>query len=258
MWQCGLCSHIYDESKESIPWGQLPDEWVCPICGSPKSSFVPLQAQSDTPPADPSPCPADDPCARYQCDLCSHIYDEAREDVRWDDLPDDWVCPVCGSGKASFIPITSPALTPAAGTAPSPADTRDDYLAGRVFPDAVCYTIFFIDIHDDHGGGVSDFLDEGVVPTIPLGALIPRHSSRLLIAGRCISSVPLVRSRTSPSASSNDCSKRPCKVAMSLTKDSTSSAPASVAVVSASAAMGNRQMAVSNFRIIKAILLILR
>ena len=79
MWQCGLCSHIYDESKESIPWGQLPDEWVCPICGSPKSSFVPLQAQSDTPPADPSPCPADDPCARYQCDLCSHIYDEARE-----------------------------------------------------------------------------------------------------------------------------------------------------------------------------------
>ena len=103
MWQCGLCSHVYDESKESIPWDQLPDDWQCPICGSPKSSFVPLKAAADG--AVTPPCPADAPCARYQCNLCSHVYDEAREDVRWDDLPDDWVCPVCGSGKDSFTLI---------------------------------------------------------------------------------------------------------------------------------------------------------
>ena len=40
--------------------------------------------------------------ATYRCDVCDFVYDEAREGVRWDDLPDDWVCPVCGAEKALF------------------------------------------------------------------------------------------------------------------------------------------------------------
>ena len=36
---CPLCGHIYDESKESIPFAELPDDWTCPICGAPKSYF---------------------------------------------------------------------------------------------------------------------------------------------------------------------------------------------------------------------------
>ena len=47
---------------------------------------------------------------KYQCNMCSWIYDEAKgapdeginPGTRWEDIPDDWVCPVCGSGKADF------------------------------------------------------------------------------------------------------------------------------------------------------------
>jgi len=42
---------------------------------------------------------------KFECTACSYIYDEAVEDVRFADLPDDWVCPVCGSEKSDFIEI---------------------------------------------------------------------------------------------------------------------------------------------------------
>ena len=40
--------------------------------------------------------------ATYECSLCGYIYDEEQEGVRWDELPDDWTCPVCGSPKPEF------------------------------------------------------------------------------------------------------------------------------------------------------------
>ena len=33
--------------------------------------------------------------ARYRCSVCGEIYDEEDEGVRFEDLPDDWVCPLC-------------------------------------------------------------------------------------------------------------------------------------------------------------------
>lgn len=41
--------------------------------------------------------------ARYECPACGYIYDEEKEGVKFDDLPDDWVCPVCGEEKSEFI-----------------------------------------------------------------------------------------------------------------------------------------------------------
>ena len=41
----------------------------------------------------------------YRCAVCDYEYDEEQEGVRWEDLPDDWVCPVCGAGKVVFSPI---------------------------------------------------------------------------------------------------------------------------------------------------------
>jgi len=66
--------------------------------------------------------------------------------------------------------------------------TGADYVAGRRYADAVCYCFYPIDIHLDHGQGV-DWrpLAEGVVPTIPRGAMLPAGSRFLLVAGRCIS-----------------------------------------------------------------------
>jgi glutamate synthase domain-containing protein 2/rubredoxin len=39
---------------------------------------------------------------KYVCSVCAYIYDEAAEGVPWDDLPDDWVCPVCTADKGFF------------------------------------------------------------------------------------------------------------------------------------------------------------
>lgn len=42
--------------------------------------------------------------------VCGYIYDEAAGDpdngvepgTKWEDVPEDWVCPVCGVGKDQF------------------------------------------------------------------------------------------------------------------------------------------------------------
>ena len=33
------------------------------------------------------------------------IYDEAEEGTSFEDLPDDWTCPLCGAGKEDFEEI---------------------------------------------------------------------------------------------------------------------------------------------------------
>ena len=69
----------------------------------------------------------------------------------------------------------------------------DDYKTGRVFDDAVAHSFYPIDLHVD-GSIVPKHLDEGIVPTIPLGALIPKSSENIMVAGRCISSDRLANS----------------------------------------------------------------
>lgn len=35
------------------------------------------------------------------CSICSYTYDEASG-VKWEELPEDWKCPICGAGKSEF------------------------------------------------------------------------------------------------------------------------------------------------------------
>jgi len=42
----------------------------------------------------------------WRCSICGYEYDEAKEGVKFEDLPDDWTCPVCGAPKASFEKVT--------------------------------------------------------------------------------------------------------------------------------------------------------
>ncbi|MEG1008558.1 MAG: rubredoxin [Clostridia bacterium] len=37
--KCTICGYIYDNENESIKFEELPDTWVCPLCGAPKSMF---------------------------------------------------------------------------------------------------------------------------------------------------------------------------------------------------------------------------
>lgn len=39
---------------------------------------------------------------KYRCSICGFIYDDAKEKVKFEDLPDDWVCPLCGAPKNLF------------------------------------------------------------------------------------------------------------------------------------------------------------
>jgi flavin reductase (DIM6/NTAB) family NADH-FMN oxidoreductase RutF/rubredoxin len=43
---------------------------------------------------------------RYKCVVCGHIYDDNIEEIKFSELPDDWVCPICGSEKEDYIEIT--------------------------------------------------------------------------------------------------------------------------------------------------------
>jgi hypothetical protein len=71
--------------------------------------------------------------------------------------------------------------------------THEDYTSGRVFADAVAHSFYPIDLHYE-GGVTPKHLTEGIVPTIPLRALIPKASKNLLVAGRCLSSDQLSNS----------------------------------------------------------------
>ena len=39
---------------------------------------------------------------KYVCEVCGFVYDEEAEGVQWEDLPEDFVCPLCGVGKDQF------------------------------------------------------------------------------------------------------------------------------------------------------------
>lgn len=44
---------------------------------------------------------------KYECTICGYIYDDAKESVKFEDLPDDWTCPICGAPKSVFKEITT-------------------------------------------------------------------------------------------------------------------------------------------------------
>ena len=47
---------------------------------------------------------------KYICDVCGYVYDPAKgapenginPGTAFEDLPEDWVCPLCGVGKEDF------------------------------------------------------------------------------------------------------------------------------------------------------------
>ena len=50
---------------------------------------------------------------KFECEPCGYIYDPAVGDpdggiapgTAFEDIPDDWVCPICGLGKDVFIVV---------------------------------------------------------------------------------------------------------------------------------------------------------
>ena len=48
--------------------------------------------------------------SKYRCTICGYVYDEAEgheesgiaPGTKWEDLPEDYVCPLCSVGKELF------------------------------------------------------------------------------------------------------------------------------------------------------------
>jgi len=78
--------------------------------------------------------------------------------------------------------------------------TVDDYARGRLFDDGLCYSFYPIDLHDKNGVKPRK-LSPGTRPTIPRGALIPKGSRNIMVAGRSLSSDRLANSAARVQAS---------------------------------------------------------
>jgi len=76
---------------------------------SPKTAptFLPPEAKEET------PAQEEVAAQKWECTVCGYVYDPAEGDpdggiapgTAFEDIPDDWVCPVCGAGKDEFEPL---------------------------------------------------------------------------------------------------------------------------------------------------------
>lgn len=85
-WVCEVCGYEYDGT---IPFEELPDDYVCPVCGVGKDQFEKIEIKKEAKPSK----------EEWVCKVCGYVYDG---DIPFEELPDDYVCPICGVGKDQF------------------------------------------------------------------------------------------------------------------------------------------------------------
>lgn len=116
-WECQVCGHIYDPSEGDPDSGiepgtafeDIPNNWVCPECGAKKADFKLLTAE----PAAENKKQDVKSMKKWKCEVCGYIYDPVEGDpdsgiepgTAFEDIPDDWYCPVCGAFKEDFTPL---------------------------------------------------------------------------------------------------------------------------------------------------------
>ncbi len=50
-WECTICDWVYDPDEgdpdggiePGTPFEDIPDDWVCPVCGAPKDMFEKIE-----------------------------------------------------------------------------------------------------------------------------------------------------------------------------------------------------------------------
>jgi rubredoxin/flavin reductase (DIM6/NTAB) family NADH-FMN oxidoreductase RutF len=113
VWICDLCKYEYNPEVGDPDAGiapgtkfeDLPDKWVCPVCARTKEEFSKknnnnlISKKMDTTKQD-----------IWICEICSYEYDPVIGDTdsgiapgtAFEDIPDNWACPICGVGKIDF------------------------------------------------------------------------------------------------------------------------------------------------------------
>jgi len=110
---CTLCGWEYDPAVGDPDSGiapgtafeDLPEDWVCPVCGASKADFE-TSEEADEAAGNKSDM------AMWQCQVgnCGYIYRPEKGDRKgkipagtsFEELPEDWHCPVCGASKKMF------------------------------------------------------------------------------------------------------------------------------------------------------------
>lgn len=70
---------------------------------------------------------------QYVCTVCGYIYDEAKgipgagiaPGTKWEDLQEDWKCPLCGASKSEFKEVGAAAAPKAVTVTEAPTDLKE-------------------------------------------------------------------------------------------------------------------------------------
>ena len=102
IWRCEVCGF-------EIEADELPDDYVCPLCGHGKDAFVKVVADkpAETPKQQAEIIPSANSLKKYRCDTCGF-------EIETDNLPDDYICPVCGRPRSAFVVVEETAAPEAA------------------------------------------------------------------------------------------------------------------------------------------------
>jgi len=98
-YRCRLCGYVYSPLRgepqhgipEGTPFEDLPEDYVCPVCGYQGKGRIGKWGFDEWAPT------------KYICSVCGYVYDEQRGEphrgikpgTKFEDLPDDYTCPVC-------------------------------------------------------------------------------------------------------------------------------------------------------------------
>jgi len=77
---------------------------------SPKTAPTYIKSADTTPKEEPA---VEEKAQKWECTVCGYVYDPEKGDpdggiapgTRFEDIPDDWVCPECGAAKSEFEPL---------------------------------------------------------------------------------------------------------------------------------------------------------
>jgi glutamate synthase domain-containing protein 2 len=117
--------------------------------------------------------------ATYRCRVCDTIYDEEKESKKWDDLPNDWTCYVCESGK-SYYEVVVETQTESPVGAPKELRGRAEIPAG------------VSDSLEAHMADIQQMAETGESIVEPMRTTVPTPSWQdILIKGAQLARIPL-------------------------------------------------------------------
>lgn len=101
---------------------------------------------------------------KYKCSVCGYIYDPVKGDpdsgikpgTAFEDLPDDWVCPVCGSSKDKFRPMDQTIIYSFQNfkivhLTKDPPEDREDQFMQSVFSFLFSFPYMLKNMYESHG-----------------------------------------------------------------------------------------------------------